>query len=97
MITDVRGHEDLFSLDKDVFSLENQKTNFARGLDFDKSEYMEEMKNWLKHYLPCQEVFVFDYTIRRQERSNETLQHGATGIAKRVHCGRFISKQTISN
>jgi len=59
MITDVRGHEDLFSLDKDVFSLENQKTNFARGLDFDKSEYMEGMKNWFKHYLPCQRSVCF--------------------------------------
>lgn len=83
MITDVRGHEDLFSLDTHGFQFAGHKLGSdVEALDVEA--YCGQMADWLREYLQAQEVFVFDRTLRSQEKGKAG---GFVDIARRVHCG----------
>ncbi|KAI1673547.1 hypothetical protein Ptr902_00300 [Pyrenophora tritici-repentis] len=82
MMTDVRGHEDIFELDKHGFQFAAQKLN-VHGSALDLESYTRQMSVWLKEYLHAREVVVFDRTLRTAEKvkSNDFVD-----IARRVHC-----------
>lgn len=97
MLTDVRGHEDKFTLDRDGFSFASHKSSIAREGPFDKKEYIEEMTKWLQTYLGCSEVLVFDATVRSQDSKNEpSKKHNAADIARKVHCGKSAMRHAQS-
>jgi hypothetical protein len=88
MVTDVRGHEEVFELDKHGFQFAAQKLD-DHGSVLDVENYCFQMAIWLKEYLHANEVVIFDRTLRTAEKvkSNDFVD-----IARRVHCGMFHLK-----
>lgn len=89
VLTDIRGLENLFSLDESGFEFTNHAWSIS-GLvtGHDINGYIHEMSDWLLAYLGCSEVLVFDYTIRSEGRKPQgSVRH--VDIARRVHCGRL--------
>ncbi len=87
-IFDVRGNESLFTLDRDGFAFQKHTSLLAKEGDFHKEAYIQEMSVWLQKFLDCNEVVVFDFTVRSQERNTNSDIHHAVDIARRVHCGK---------
>ena len=89
MVTDARGHEPLFTLDKHGLEFVPQKSrtlNLSAPMDLES--YMTEMKTWLCDHLKCQEVFIFDYALRTERKDKA---NGFVDLARRVHCGMFCA------
>ena len=83
MITDVRGRESIFKLDKHGFQFATRRLDH-QGPVLDIESYCCQMAAWLKEYLDAKDVFVFDRTLRTADKlkSSEFVD-----IARRVHCG----------
>ncbi|KAK8048311.1 hypothetical protein PG994_010041 [Apiospora phragmitis] len=97
MLTDVRGLESQFSLDRTGFefvhhtpqeSLSELKSNPDKGIE----EYIEGMSEWLKAYLGSDEVFVFDYALRRDAGKGAPW----IGVARRVHCVDVVQSSPLA-
>lgn len=89
MVTDARGYEPLFTLDKHGLEFVPQKSrtiNLSAPMDLES--YMTEMKTWLCDHLKCQEVFIFDYTLRTEQKDKA---NGFVDVARRVHCGMLCA------
>jgi hypothetical protein len=87
MLTDVRGHEDLFSLDKDGFEwLDHSCRVEVLTPSFDVHSYMQEMSDFLCQHLHAQEVFIYDY-VRRSPNPIDR-KAGFSDITRRIHCGK---------
>lgn len=72
MLTDVRGHERLFSLDKDGFEwLQSSPQIDVLDPKFDPHAYMEEMIRFLRHWYRC-EVTMFAGARIHQTGSPDT-------------------------
>lgn len=87
-ITDVRGHEDLFTLDKDGFEWirHTSQTNVLE-LPLDVNSYIREMCAFLIQYCQSQGVFIYDYVQRSPSPSDMTA--GFSDVTRRVHCGNM--------
>ncbi|KAJ6030964.1 uncharacterized protein N7446_007607 [Penicillium canescens] len=85
MLTDVRGHEDLFSLDNDGFAWFHHACQ-VDVLDrfFDIHQYMREMSDFMCRQFNAQEVFIYDY-VRRSPHP-EDRKSGFSDITRRIHC-----------
>jgi hypothetical protein len=93
VITDVRGHEEEFTLDKDGFEfVQNVTSHEILNLAEDIGGYISDMSQWLKGFLRCAEVFVFDYAFRTEQKEGVD---GYVDVARRVHCGKRIQSCRI--
>ncbi|OAQ60213.1 hypothetical protein VFPPC_10642 [Pochonia chlamydosporia 170] len=84
VITDIAGHETLFSLDKDGFQFVPDVYHGPMFIE-DLQTYINTMSNWLTTHLDCSEVFVFDFALRH-EHSRALGIKGFVDVARRVHC-----------
>ncbi|CAI7596558.1 unnamed protein product [Penicillium glandicola] len=85
MLTDVRGHEDMFLLDKDGFAWLNHISQInVLEQSFDVHLYMREMSDFLCQHLNAQEVFIYDY-VRRSPHPADRMS-GFSDITRRIHC-----------
>ncbi|KAK6540581.1 hypothetical protein TWF694_009371 [Orbilia ellipsospora] len=84
MLTDVRGHEDLFTLDKDGFEWFQHKTErtVADG-DLDVLVYMKEMARVIKERYKGSDVYIFDYVKRSPDKTDRWT--GYSDVTRRVH------------
>lgn len=88
MLTDVRGHEDLFSLDRDGFAWFHHACQInVLNPSFDVHQYMREMSTFLCGEFNAQEVFIYDY-VRRSPHP-EDRKSGFSDITRRIHCGMY--------
>lgn len=88
MLTDARGHEDLFTLDRDGFEWIThtcQVNVLEHSVDFSVHAYMNEMSEFLRQYLDAQEVFIYDYVQRSPDQTDR--KNGCSDITRRIHCG----------
>jgi len=71
LITDIRGHESAYNLDKDAFQtiqdVKSEETAFADDEHIKKVYYPEVEKLILGNVPGAHKVFLFDHTIRRAE------------------------------
>ncbi|QKX60518.1 uncharacterized protein TRUGW13939_07663 [Talaromyces rugulosus] len=89
MLTDARGHEDMFSLDEDGFAWLNHtcQTNVL-DQSFDVHSYMREMSDFLCQHFNAQEIFIYDYVRRSPDPADRMI--GFSDITRRIHCGKFF-------
>ncbi|KAH7252781.1 hypothetical protein BKA59DRAFT_453993 [Fusarium tricinctum] len=86
MLTDVRGHEDMFTLDRDGFEwLHYNSTSGVESIVFDVSAYMLEIPCFLREHHGCDEVFIFDYVRRSPDTVGRKSRF--SDATRRVHCG----------
>lgn len=69
-ITDVRGHEEEYTLDKDAFKVvsnlpESAEKDFLDGESIKRNYYPEVEKLLLENVPGSNKIFIFDHTIRR--------------------------------
>ncbi|CAN9197481.1 unnamed protein product [Alternaria alternata] len=94
VLTDVRGHEDLFTLDQDGFEWLQHKSGIdVLSASFDVHAYMQEAKHMLRQTYNCKEVFIFDYVQRSPDSSDRRA--GFSDVTRRVHCGRSCSAALV--
>ncbi|KAL2867768.1 uncharacterized protein BJX67DRAFT_380708 [Aspergillus lucknowensis] len=96
MLTDARGHEDLFTLDRDGFAWFTHvsehatlrpRPGFGFGFDahaFDVVAYMREMADYLVQSLGATECFIYDYVRRSPDPVDR--KGGFSDITRRIHC-----------
>jgi hypothetical protein len=93
VITDIRGYEAEFTLDKDGFEfVQNVTSHGIFNLAEDIGGYISDISQWLKGFLRCGEVFVFDYAFRTEQKER---MDGYVDVARRVHCGKGIQSCRI--
>ncbi|KAK3377121.1 hypothetical protein B0T24DRAFT_648779 [Lasiosphaeria ovina] len=85
-ITDIRGHEDVFTLDQSGFELGTLRTGLSYD-DFAKtdtivSRFYDEVKVFLKQYTGAAEVLPFDFQVRRKDPTLPPNSRGAPGKAQ---------------
>ncbi|KAI6091686.1 hypothetical protein F4821DRAFT_226661 [Hypoxylon rubiginosum] len=85
-ITDIRGHEDLFTLDKTGFAVAKFETSLKHS-DFQDphaivSQYYDEVKRFLQENTDCCFVLPFDYQVRRKDPNQKSTSRGAPGRAQ---------------
>lgn len=93
-VTDIRGHEDLFSLDKTGFQIVHHHTNMNYP-DFENpdaivGEFYNEVCDVIRSATGAVEVLPFDYQIRRRDPTLPLNSRGAPGKAQpfgAVHAG----------
>jgi hypothetical protein len=91
VVTDIKGHEEEFTLDKDGFEfVPNVPYHQTINSSADIANYIFEMSKWLKEHLRCGEVYVFDYALRTEIKEK---RNGYVDVARRVHCGKRIDDQ----
>jgi hypothetical protein len=89
MLTDVRGHEELFSLDKDGFEWLNHTSSQAiLEPSFDVCSYMKEMSTFLRQHFEVQEVYIYDYVRRSHDQTDRKA--GYSDVTRRIHCGALM-------
>lgn len=89
MLTDVRDHEDLFSLDHDGFAWFRHACQVdVLDPSFEIHQYMREMSSFLCELFNAQEVFIYDY-VRRSPHPKDR-ESGFSDITRRIHCGRLF-------
>lgn len=85
-ITDVRGHENEFTLDKSGFQLGNLQTSLPYEAFADTeaiiTSYYEEVKAFLLNHTEAVEVLPWDFQVRRNDPSLPTNSRGAPGKAQ---------------
>ncbi|KAM5354322.1 hypothetical protein ACJ41O_000971 [Fusarium nematophilum] len=85
-ITNLRGHEDFFSLDKHGFQLGAFKSTVSYDefshMDTIASRFYPEVKQFLKAYTGATEVLPFDFQIRRRDPDLPAGSRGAPGKAQ---------------
>ncbi|EWZ86330.1 hypothetical protein FOWG_09907 [Fusarium oxysporum f. sp. lycopersici MN25] len=85
MLTDVRGHEELFSLDKDGFEwLNHTSSQDILEPSFDVYSYMKEMSTFLRQHFEVQEVYIYDYVRRSHDQTDRKA--GYSDVTRRIHC-----------
>jgi hypothetical protein len=101
MLTDVRGHEDMFTLDRDGFErLHYNSTSRIESIAFDILAYMLKIPCFLREHYGCDKVFIFDYVQRSPDTVGRIL--GFSDATRRVHCGacnmntHFFTHLTLS-
>lgn len=85
-VTDIRGHEKVFSLNKQGFEL----GHFETALEYDDfasdekivGSYYEEVKTFLKSYTGAQDVIPFEFQVRRNDSSLPANARGSPGKAQ---------------
>ncbi|KAJ2985968.1 hypothetical protein NUW58_g1594 [Xylaria curta] len=85
-ITDIRGHQDYFMLDRHGFQI----GIFRTGLPYDDfastdtivSRYYEEVKHFLKQNTGAVDVLPFDFQVRRKDPTLPLGSRGAPGKAQ---------------
>ncbi|KAI9645370.1 hypothetical protein NHQ30_006107 [Ciborinia camelliae] len=99
MLTDVRGHEDLFTLDVDGFEwLQHiSKINVLES-SFDVHLYMQEMSEFFRGQFHSQKVFIYDYV--QTSPSPADRKSGFSDVTRRIPCGKLsltIPSRTVGN
>ncbi|KAK3365572.1 hypothetical protein B0T24DRAFT_710674 [Lasiosphaeria ovina] len=97
VISNVAGHEDLFTLDQSGFEFARCPLASGVGVDSQWSDdsvvngYLPDLAQWLKTRLGCHDVFCYAYNFRRH--GTDDLQAVGKGLAYdvkppffRVHC-----------
>ena len=95
-VTDIRGHENTFNLDRHGCQLGRLATQLSYD-DFASTEaiisrYYEEVKAFLKNSTGAVDVLPFDFQVRRKDPTLPTNSRGAPGKAQpfaAVHGGEF--------
>ncbi|KAM4060527.1 hypothetical protein HRG_001914 [Hirsutella rhossiliensis] len=85
-IADVRGHQELFSLDKHGFQLETLHTSLSyhafASTDAVVTRYYEEVKEFLKQCTGAVDVLPFDFQVRRKDPTLPVGSRGSPGNAQ---------------
>lgn len=101
-VTDIRGHPELFSLDRQGFQLGTLQTALAYDSFADTativSRFYEEVKVFLEKHTGAVEVLPFDFQVRRKDPTLPANSRGAPGKAQpfaAVHAGAYISHYRV--
>jgi hypothetical protein len=63
-VRDVCGKEDLFKLDETGFQFVHLPTRISEWTDESvQSEYLPDISSWLKEYLQCEKVYIYNYNV----------------------------------
>jgi hypothetical protein len=63
-VRDIRGHENLFALDKSGFEFIPLPTKTSNWTDDNvRSEYLPDLSKWMKDYFSCEKVFIYAYNV----------------------------------
>lgn len=85
-IHDICGKESLFKLDEAGFQFMQVPTRISEWTDESvQAEYLPELSAWLKESFSCEEVFIYNYNLRTNDR-NETGKGPWRSPIFRVHC-----------
>ncbi|KAI9163864.1 Hydroxylase/desaturase CTB9 [Paramyrothecium foliicola] len=86
-IHDVRGDEDLYTLDKSGFQIHPHVSVEKDFLDDDqiKAQYYPETQKLLQDVTGASKVFIFDHTIRRRKPGEGQESASTRGPVQRVH------------
>lgn len=99
-VTDIRGHERLFSLDKSGFEfvqdpIPDELIQQIRNNEDEEIEekYYPKIEELLKKHTGADRVFIFDHTVRRRIPKYASDGRGPVGArqpALRVHVDQFV-------
>ena len=84
VITDIAGFEDRFTLDTSGFQFVSNVFDGSKSVELTPAgirEYIDIMIPWLRAFVGCDEIFVFNYEVRCE------APRGYNDISRRVHCG----------
>ena len=95
-VTDIRGTESQFSLDKHGFEVVPQTTPYVYD-DFEDTSvisqtYVKYMEAWMKERLKADEVLIFDHQVRRRNPNFAQRRVEADQPIRGAHVGQRFRK-----